>query len=62
VLGVRAQALASEVGAEGFLLASSEPTTLTRLPPLLLPLPTYVMPAHHFVAVPEGKAPHQVVE
>ena len=54
--------MASEVGAEGFLLASSEPTTLTRLPPLLLPLPTYVMPAHHFVAVPEGKTPHQVVE
>ena len=62
MLGVRAQALAREVGAEGFLLASSEPNTLTRLPPLLLPLPTYVMPAHHFVDVPEGKTPHQVVE
>lgn len=62
VLGVRAQALAREVGAEGFLLASSEPNTLTRLPPLLLPLPTYVMPAHHFVDVPEGKTPHQVEE
>ena len=56
------QALAREVGAEGFLLASSEPNTLTRLPPLLLPLPTYVMPAHHFVDVPEGKTPHQVEE
>ena len=57
-----AQAVASEVGAEGFVLASSEPSTLTRLPPMLLPLPTYVMPAHYFVAVPEGKTPHQVVE
>ena len=54
--------MADEVGAEGFILASSEPNTLLRLPPLLLPLPTYVMAAHHFVAVPEGKTPHQVVE
>ena len=57
-----AKAVASAVGAEGFLLASSEPSTLERLPPLLLPLPTYVMPAHHFVQVAEGKTPHQVVE
>ena len=62
MLGVRAQVLAREVGADGFLLASSEPNTLTRLPPLLLPLPTYVMPARHFVDVPEGKTPHQVEE
>ena len=54
------EAIAS--GASGVLLASSEPNTLTRLPPLLLPLPTYVMPAHHFVDVPEGKTPHQVEE
>ena len=57
-----ALALAREVGAAGFLLASSEPETLTRLPPLLAPLPTFIMPAHHFVAVPEGRTPHQVVE
>ena len=57
-----ARALADEMGASGVLLASSEPNTLTRLPPLLLPLPTYVMPAHHFVDVPEGKTPHQVEE
>ena len=57
-----AKAVASAVGADGFLLASSEPSTLERLPPLLLPLPTYVMPAHHFVQVPEGQTPHQVVE
>lgn len=60
-----AAAVAEASGARGFLLASSEPSTLSRLPPLLRAatgLPTYVMPAHHFVQVPEGKTPHQVVE
>ena len=57
-----ALALADEVGARGFLLASSEPETLRRLPALLAPRPTYVMPAKYFVQVPEGLTPHQVVE
>jgi len=57
-----ALALADEVGASGFLLASSEPETLKRLPLLLRPRPTYVMPAHYFVYVPEGRTPHQVIE
>ena len=54
--------LADEMGASGVLLASSEPSTLERLPALLAPLPTYVMPEKYFVRVPEGKTPHQVVE
>ena len=57
-----ALALADEVGARGFLLASSEPETLKRLPPLLGPRPTFVMPARYFVQVPEGLTPHQVIE
>lgn len=57
-----ALALADEVGAAGFLLASSEPSTLARLPQLLAPRPTYVMPAKYFVQVPEGLTPHMVVE
>ena len=57
-----AVALADELGASGFLLASSEPGTLKRLPALLSPRPTYQMPAHYFVDVPEGLTPHQVVE
>ena len=57
-----AKALADELGAEGFLLASSEPETLKRLPPLLKPRPTYVMPDKYFVHVPEGLTPHQVIE
>ena len=57
-----ARALADEMGASGVLLASSEPSTLERLPALLAPLPTYVMPEKYFVRVPEGKTPHQVVE
>ena len=57
-----ALALADEVGAAGFLLASSEPETLRRLPALLKPRPTVVMPAKYFVQVPEGLTPHQVIE
>ena len=57
-----ALALADEVNAKGFLLASSEPETLIRLPPLLKPRPTFVMPAHYFVHVPEGMTPHMVIE
>ena len=57
-----ALALADEVGATGFLLASSEPSTLARLPQLLAPRPTYLMPAKYFVQVPEGMTPHMVVE
>ena len=47
-------ALADEMGASGFLLASSEPETLRRLPPMLAPRPTYVMPGKYFVQVAEG--------
>ena len=57
-----ALALADEVGASGFLLASSEPDTLKRLPALLKPRPTFVMPAKYFVQVEEGLTPHQVIE
>jgi hypothetical protein len=57
-----AKALADELDASGFLLASSEPETLRRLPPLLGPRPTFIMPARYFVQVPEGLTPHQVVE
>ena len=57
-----ALALADEIGAAGFLLASSEPDTLRRLPAMLRPRPTFVMPARHFVQVPEGLTPHQVIE
>lgn len=46
-----ALALADELGAKGFLLASSEPETLRRLPEMLRPRPTFVMPAHYFVQV-----------
>ena len=47
---------------QGFLLASSEPETLRRLPALLKPYPTVVMPAKYFVQVSEGLTPHQVIE
>ena len=57
-----AVAVADEIGATGFLLASSEPETLRRLPPMLLPRPTFVMPSKYFVHVPEGLTPHQVIE
>ena len=57
-----AVAVADEVGARGFLLASSEPETLRRLPRLLAPRPSFVMPAAYFVPVPEGLTPHQVIE
>ena len=57
-----ALALADELNAAGFLLASSEPETLRRLPALLKPRPTFVMPAKYFVQVPEGLTPHQVIE
>ena len=57
-----AKALADELGATGFLLASSEPDTLKRLPALLAPRPTYSMPDKYFVHVPEGLTPHQVIE
>ena len=56
-----ARALADEVGAKGFLLASSEPETLKRLP-RMLGMRTYVMPAKYFVYVTEGLTPHQVIE
>ena len=57
-----AKALADETGAKGFLLASSEPETLKRLPALLAPRPTFTMPDKYFVQVPEGLTPHQVIE
>ena len=47
----------AQVGARGFLLASSEPETLKRLPLLLGPRPTFVMPAKYFVQVREGLLP-----